>query len=206
MKTQHSQKWMNNFFLKGLTDFHSLFKWGGEGFNLFCESINKHQRISVYRLWGHVNEICQSSPRYVPWHWIALTYKEQTGYGGGQGRDWGRMGEEGGQAFLPSPWGWWFGGEKATNHPRGEDTEANSHREVSEGWHLGSGAPLGFTEDESRQRGWVKGEIADALAWPPLSDPLTWPGKLSWKLNKFSEPNRAKPRKSMHFSIKINQN
>lgn len=53
--------------------------------------------------------------------------------GGGQGRDWGRMGEGGGQAFLPSPWGWWFGGEKATNHPRGEDTEANSHREVSEG-------------------------------------------------------------------------
>ena len=45
---------------------------------------------------------------------------------------------------------------------------------------MGSGAPPGFTEDEPRQRGWAKGGIADALAWPCLSGPLTWAGLPLW--------------------------
>lgn len=56
----------------------------------------------------------------------------------GEGRgETGGGGGRGGQAFLPCPWGWWFGGEKAANHPRERTAEENSLGEVSRGVTLG---------------------------------------------------------------------
>ena len=52
-----AQPKINYVLKKGPADFHSLFKWTGEGFNPFCESVNKHQKIFISWSWRHLNEI-----------------------------------------------------------------------------------------------------------------------------------------------------
>lgn len=82
-----------------------------------------------------------------------------------------------GQAFLPSPWGSWFGGKKATNHPREGTAEANSHGRFPAGDMWGQALLQALPRMNQKQRDRVTGEPIIVVACPaPLSDPFPWPG------------------------------